>query len=164
MKSFFSSTLLVLSVFLIGCSKNDDDQISMVTADSVIFGKVYGNCAGDCRTLFLITETELFEDTDEDEVTTENYGNWQDTTFKTEPLSNANFNLAKSLVEVPESIFSFEGDINTQTLIDVDNYIRIEANGQIRSYNFDDVRAELPEEIRDYLKMVKRVTMELRKN
>lgn len=67
-------------------------------------------CAGDCRTLYLLTEKGLYEDTNTDT----GFGDWNDTTFKTQPLSSEKFQLAKQLLQLPNDLL--ESNKNGQIL------------------------------------------------
>ncbi len=43
---------MLIALTTLSCS--DDDGTINVEANSVIFGEVYGQCTGDCRSLFII--------------------------------------------------------------------------------------------------------------
>jgi len=148
---------MLIALTTLSCSDDDDGTIN-VEANSVIFGEVYGQCTGDCRSLFLINESSIHADADSDT----DYGNWDATTFREEALSNAEFQMSKDVYVVPESLLNFEGELGSQTYADFDYYFSINVGGERRSWVFDEINDDLPSDVKSYLENVLQVISELR--
>ena len=137
--------IILLSTIALSCSNNE--EISSESEKSIIFGEVYGNCAGDCRNLYLLTEKELFKDSNND---TE-FGNWENTTFNNQPLSINDFELANSLLEIPNGLLHYEDEIGNQVLADFDYFIQLKVNGISKTWIFDEVSENVNSEIKQYI-------------
>ena len=148
---------MLIALTTLSCSDDDDGTIN-VEANSVIFGEVYGQCTGDCRSLFLINDTGIFADSDSDT----DFGNWDNTNFEEEALSDAKFQYSKGVIEVPESLQSFEGELGSQTIADFDYFISIDIGEERKSWTFDEINDDLPSDIKSYLENVILVISELR--
>ncbi|PCI33234.1 MAG: hypothetical protein COB60_08070 [Flavobacteriaceae bacterium] len=136
--------ILLLSIIL-SCSK-DSDQNSQ-TKKTIIFGEIYGNCAGDCRTLFLLTEEGIYKDSDSD---TE-FGKWEHTTFENQGLAINKFELAISLLEIPNGLLVYEREVGYQTWADFDYFLHLNVNGKTKTWIFDEVNENTNAEITAYI-------------
>jgi len=137
--------IIILSSIALSCSNNDEQ--SPESKKSIIFGEVYGNCAGDCRNLYLLTEQELFKDSNND---TE-FGNWENTTFNNQPLSIIDFELANSLLEIPNGLLDYEDEIGNQIFADFDYFIQLKVNGISKTWLFDEINENVNSEIKQYV-------------
>ena len=136
---------IILSTIILSCSNGEEQNLQ--SDKTIIFGEVYGNCAGDCRNLYLLTEQEIYKDSNND---TE-FGNWDNTSFENQALPMNNFELAKSLLIIPTELLEFEDEIGNQTLADFDYFIQLRVNGKSRTWLFDEVKESINSEIKMYL-------------
>ncbi|RKN81371.1 hypothetical protein [Ulvibacterium marinum] len=137
--------IIFLSTITLGCSNSDEQNLQ--SNKTIIFGEVYGNCAGDCRNLYLLTEQEIFKDSNKD---TE-FGNWENTTFENQALPMNNFELANSLLEIPNGLLDYKGEIGNQTLADFDYFIQLKVNGKSKTWIFDEAKENTNSEIEQYI-------------
>ena len=142
-----------MGVFLIGgCSQNNNlAQPETLKADKIIFGAIYGMCDGDCRNLYLINNKGLYKDADDK---SNEYGNWQSTSFNNENISKAEFENAENLLNIPSNILEKEksASIEVQMLADFDYYLYIEKDGKSRELIFDHIHKNASPEIKSYFK------------
>jgi hypothetical protein len=143
-------TFLILTAFiLLSCDKNSPN--STKKADRVIFGGVYGMCGGDCRELYLLNEKGLFSDANSEN---DKYGDWKNTTFKSETINYEDQDKLKTILNFPESLMGIS-DIEVQTWADVDAYLYIERDGVSREFVFDEIDENSPQEIKEYFNALK---------
>ncbi len=145
--------LVVISFIFFSCSK--DDGLSK----KIIFGAIYGECAGDCRNLYLLTEQGIYSDTNSD--TTTEYGNWENTTFGNRGLSQNKFELAKPLLEIPTGLLDKEDEIVVDLVADFDYFIYIELNGKSKTWVFDEINENTEPYIKDYFNTMIQINREL---
>lgn len=149
-------------VFIISCSDDDInegfrlDSLDLDTA--VIFGEIYGQCAGDCRTLYLLTEESIFEDANIES----DFGNFQNIIFKNEPLSSDTFELSKALLDISEELLESNNEIGNQTIADFDYFVRISINDESRTWIFDEINENVSEEIKQYFERLIHTNNELK--
>ncbi|MGB5435891.1 MAG: hypothetical protein WBM98_08370, partial [Maribacter sp.] len=143
MKNLF---LLLLSIVGLSCS--NDDETKFASSKTIMFGAIYGECAGDCRTLYLLTEQAIYKDSDTD---TE-FGNWENTSFENEALPLSKFELAKPLLEIPTGLLDSKNKIGVDLLADFDYFIRIEQNGKSKTWMFDEISDNAPSDFKDYFR------------
>lgn len=123
--------ILILILINFNCSSSDD---SIELNEGIIFGEVYGLCGGDCRNLFLLTDSSLYQDLNKDT----HYGSWENTSFKKQPLSSETFETAKTLLSIPDNLFELENTFEDQQLYsDIDYYIHIKKEGKTHTLIFD---------------------------
>jgi len=137
--------LILICSIILSCTKDDGQNLQ--SEKTIIFGEVYGLCAGDCRTLFLLTEQGIYKDSDSD---TE-FGKWENTTFENQALSISDFEVAISLLEIPNSLLVYEGEIGNQTLADFDYFLQVKENGKSKTWIFDEPKENTNSEIVEYL-------------
>jgi hypothetical protein len=135
----------------------DDSEIE----DKIIFGEVYGSCGGDCRNLFLLTEKNIYEDSNTDAY--DEINNWANTTFKKQPLSNEKFELTKILLAIPESLFELENTFSEQQIVaDFDFFISIKRGNKTQLLIFDRPHGKADNESKLYLEKLIEISKELR--
>ena len=143
--------LFLLLLFVFSCS-NDDDILEL--DEGIIFGEVYGLCSGDCRNLFLLTENNLYEDLNKET----DYGNWENTSFKKQPLTNEKYELAKILLSIPNGLFELENTFEDQQIYsDIDYYIHIKRGNEIQTLIFDKPHEKADNESKLYLEKLMEV-------
>ncbi|MEO1627795.1 MAG: hypothetical protein AAFV25_21785 [Bacteroidota bacterium] len=99
MKSILCTALLATGLLLLGCNKSEENNIGPLSeGDHLIFGTFYGECIGNCTTVFKLTSTQLFAD-DLDQ------GLPEDLPFQSDPLEDAKYQSAKMLLD------DFPGDL-----------------------------------------------------
>lgn len=138
--------LLVLFVIAFSCS--EDDELKFESANSILFGAIYGECAGDCRNLYLLTEQALYIDSNTDTI----FGNWEHTSFKNVALPTAKFELAKTVLDIPEGLLKSTATIEENLIADFDYFVRIELNGKSKTWTFDEISETTDSVIKDYFK------------
>jgi len=94
--------VLVLSLSIISCSKEDETLSNSV---DLIFGHYYGECIGEsCIETFKLTDTKLFEDTNDNYTASDDYNFVE--------LSDAKFELAQDLIDlIPEELLEEDDQI-----------------------------------------------------
>lgn len=137
--------IILLSTIILSCSSDDNQESESIV--EIVFGEVYGQCAGDCRSLYLLTEQEIYKDSNND---TE-FGNWENTTFENQALPIINFELANSLLNIPNGLLEYEGEIGIQTLADFDYFIQIKVNDKSKTWLFDEAKENINSEFEQYI-------------
>ena len=157
-----TSIFLLLTLFVFSCSKTDDnktnEEVTLLeqSANDIVFGKVYGLCEGDCRDLFLVTLSGVYEDTDN---STEDF---TDTQFNGTALANSKFQFAKSLLQIPSIVKESENEaVSAQTVSDVDFYLQIKTATGFKTWFFDVPKDDADSEIKEYFLNIKAVTNNL---
>lgn len=145
----------LLLIISLNCSNDDEQNVQYDT--EIIFGEVFGQCAGDCRNLYLLTVQEIYKDSNTD---TE-FGNWENTTFENHALPSNDFQLASSLLEIPKGLLDYQGEIGNQILADFDYFIHIKANGKSKTWLFDALKENIDNEIKEYLENLILITNSL---
>ncbi|MBT8259417.1 MAG: hypothetical protein KJO49_13140 [Bacteroidia bacterium] len=142
-------TVVFLVTILLGCSPDNNDEF----ADQIIFGRIAGQCVGDCRELFLLTEQGLYSDsnTDTDFGDLIDVADWENTTFESNSLSNEKFELAQHLLQIPEILFESDDEFTEQIWADIDYFIQIKSNGNSKSFIFDKIAETADLEIIQYM-------------
>jgi len=135
--------IIPLLLLLNSCDSNVDTQdietISKI--ESVIFGEIYGECIGDCREIFLLNNTGIYKDNDENEM----FGDWENVFSGSNPLADETYQRARILLDVPDEILdeSFEMRTPESEIADFDYYVQIITdNNLIRTFTFDEVIEE----------------------
>ena len=146
--------LLLLSVVGLSCS---NDEPKFAYSKTIIFGAIYGECGGDCRTLYLLTEQAIYKDSDTD---TE-FGNWENTSFKNEILPLSKFELAKPLLEIPTGLLDSKDKIEEDLLADFDYFVHIEQNGKSKTWIFDEVSENAQSDFKDYFRNLIQISGQL---
>lgn len=147
--------VFLLSAIALSC--NNDDGPRFEAAETIIFGAIYGECGGDCRNLYLLTEQGIYKDSDTD---TE-FGNWDDTSFENEGLPLNKFELAKPLLEIPTGLLVNKDQIAVDKLADFDYFIRIEMNGKSKTWIFDEINENTKANIKDYFRNLIQISSQL---
>ena len=141
---------ILLSTIILNCSSDDNQKLE--SNAEIIFGEIYGQCAGDCRQLYLLTEQEIYTDSNKDT----DFGDlieisdWENTTFENQPLSTEKFELAKQLLLIPDNLFDLNGEITEQIIADVDYFISIKSNGISKTFIFDEIKETTDFVIKQY--------------
>ncbi len=156
--------LIILALIcMIGCSNDDDNndgfrrnELDLDT--SIIFGEIYGLCAGDCRTLYLLTEDAIYEDANIES----DFGNFQNTLFKNESLSSDKFDLSKELLEFPDGLLTSNNNISEQTIADFDYFVQLTVDNEIRTWVFDKIHQDTDEEIKAYFENLIQINNQLK--
>lgn len=148
-------TILILSIIALSCS--NDDEMRFESAETIIFGAIYGECGGDCRNLYLLTKQGIYNDSDTD---TE-FGNWENTNFEIEGLPLNKFELAKPLLEIPIGLLDNEEQIGVDILADFDYFVHIELNGKSKTWIFDEISENAESDIKDYFRHMIQINSEL---
>ena len=144
---------LFILLLLIVISCNSDDNDDLILAEEVIFGEIYGQCFGDCRALFLLTEQGVYEDANSDV----DFGDlieisdWENTTFKSQALSMEKFELAKKLIQIPNSLLESNDEISGQIWADFDYFIQIKTNSTSKTWVFDKIKETTDFNIKQYM-------------
>ena len=129
--------ILVLSVFIYGCSTKDDTQLN--DYDYLIFGHFYGKCVGEsCVEVFKLTSDKLYEDAND------NYANEP---FKFEILDDGKFETVKDLVDfLPEKLLTEkESTLGCPDCADGGGlYIEYSKNGEVKSWRIDQMKMNVP--------------------
>jgi hypothetical protein len=146
----------LLSTIALSCSNEDEPKFE--SGKTIIFGAIYGECGGDCRNLYLLTEQGIYKDSDTD---TE-YGNWENTSFENEGLPLNKFELAKPLLEIPTGLLDSKDQIEVDILADFDYFIRIEQNGKSKTWILDEVSDNTKSDFKDYFKNLIQINGQLR--
>ncbi len=139
--------IIMLATIAWGCSSDDKQEPE---SNEVIFGEIYGQCAGDCRQLYLLTEQGIFTDSNND---TE-FSDWENTTFENQPLSIEKFELAKKLLQIPNNLLELNDEITEQILADFDYFIQLKSNGISRTFIFDEIKETTDFDIKQYFEDV----------
>ncbi|WP_162623265.1 hypothetical protein [Confluentibacter sediminis] len=155
-----TSTLIFLSILMLNCSSSD----TLETKNEIIFGEISGLCGGDCRNLFLLTNTNIYEDSN-----TDTFGefielsDWENTTFEKKPLPNEKFELAKVLLEIPEGLFKLENTVlDQQIYADVDFFIHIKKGNKTQTLVFDKPHDKADNTSKLYLEKLIEISLQLR--
>jgi hypothetical protein len=151
-------TTIILALLMIILSCSTENSQKQQTGEEIIFGEVYGQCAGDCRNLYLLTEEGIYEDSNSDS----EFGNWEDTTFENQALPLEKFDLAKSLLQIPEKLLEPNGEIGNQTLADFDYFIQVKINGESKIWVFDELKENTDSEIKNYIDKLIDINNQLR--
>lgn len=148
MKNFLK--LLMIGLFVSGCSNDDAVDQKEANTTKVIFGGVYGMCGGDCRDLYMINKSGLYKDADSE---SDQYGDWSNTTFDGK-LSQEQFADASELLNIPTELL--QDDLPQKDLVqawaDIDYYIYIEKNGKSQQIILDHIHPDANPEVKEYFK------------
>ncbi|MFT3824056.1 MAG: hypothetical protein QM731_09050 [Chitinophagaceae bacterium] len=151
--------LLPLLLFAVlafaACQKNNsnDEQPTQL-----IFGKSYGECVGNCATLYKVYNGQLYPDN----LSYFYYGG--ELKFSNTSLSNEKYNIAKQLLDnfpaylknLSDSSFGCP-DCHDQGAI----YIQFSEKGVIKKWNIDPVESRQPDEIKAYIQQLNAVMTQL---
>ncbi|MEP1487209.1 MAG: hypothetical protein ABJL44_05520 [Algibacter sp.] len=156
--------ILIVLAINFGCNSDDDNNNFKQIEEGIIFGEISGQCAGDCRNLFLLTDEGLFEDSN-----TDTFGelielsDWENTTFKKEPLANEKFEIAKTLLTIPDSIIKLENTfLDQQIYADADFFIHIKKDNKIQTLVFDKPHEKADNDSKLYLETLMDISLQLR--
>ena len=137
--------IILVSTIILSCSS--DDKRESESIEKVVFGEIYGQCAGDCRNLYLLTEQGIYVDSNSD---TE-FGDWENTTFETQSLSMEKFELARQLLQFPNGLLESNNEITEQVIADFDYFLQIQTNKRSKVWMFDDIKESTDFEIKQYI-------------
>lgn len=154
--------IILLAAITLSC--NSDDNNGTESVEKIIFGEIYGMCAGDCRTLYLLKENGIYEDADTDTDFGEiiEPSDWENTTFKTQPLSGEQFQFAKQLLQFPYDLLESNDKIVQQKWADFDYFIQIKTNKRSKTLIFDEINETTDSEIKQYLQSMIEINNELK--
>ncbi|MFD0861369.1 hypothetical protein ACFQ1M_04055 [Sungkyunkwania multivorans] len=153
------ATIVLISVTILGCS-SDESSSEQFIVDGIIFGEIYGFCAGDCIELYLLDDENIYKDADGNT----QYGNWEDTAFERTPLSVDAFTLAQSLLEIPAALLTTDEPVGNQTIADFDYYLHINRDGVIKTFIFDEPMDGVSTSVKEYLEELINVSDQLSEN
>lgn len=156
MKNLGILTLLIPVV--LSCSSDNNQGERFQSNNEIIFGEIYGECAGDCRNLYLLTRQGVYEDTNN----SVDFGNWENTAFYNTPLSKEKFDLAKSLLEIPVKLVISTNDISRQTIADFDYLISIKTQDETKIWVFDELKKNTDSEIKQYIESFIKINNQLK--
>ena len=143
--------LILLLLMVISCTSDENDDL--ILAEEIIFGEIYGQCLGDCRNLFLLTEQGIYEDSNSDI----DFGDlieisdWENTTFNSQPLAKDKFELAQKLIEFPDNLLQSNNEITEQIWADFDYFIQIKTNTTSKTWVFDRIKETTDSKIKQYM-------------
>ncbi|MFZ1679026.1 MAG: hypothetical protein WAT91_17215 [Saprospiraceae bacterium] len=153
MKYLTFGTIIVtgISIALGACKDEVDPTFKAIdtSQDFIVFGSVYGECTGDCRDLFMITETNLYSDADQNV-------DLKNTLFEIDPLPSSKFEAAKSLLNAPDNLKnnSFHSDDLIDIIADFDYYIYGQVDGNIFEISFDEIDSITNPELHTYASLM----------
>ncbi|MGB4847197.1 MAG: hypothetical protein WBP41_04725 [Saprospiraceae bacterium] len=134
-----------------GCKDEVDPTFKAIdtSQDFIVFGSVYGECTGDCRDLFMITETNLYTDADQNV-------DLKNTLFGTDPLPKSKFETAKSLLNAPDNLKnnSFQPADLIDIIADFDYYIYGQVDGKNFDISFDAIDSIVNPDLHAYASMM----------
>ncbi|GAA3624301.1 hypothetical protein [Flavivirga jejuensis] len=141
--------LTMLAIFILNCSSDNNQDTKSV---EIIFGEIYGLCAGDCRQLYLLTEQGVYTDSNKDTEFGDliEISDWENTTFENQPLSIEKFDLAKQLLQIPNSVLQSNDEITKQVIADFDYFIQIKSNGIFKTFVFDEIKQTANFDVKQY--------------
>lgn len=155
MKIAFFTTLCAF--FLMGnvaCTKTSGNNFIEIdhTKNFVVFGYVAGECSGDCRGLYLITERAVLTDADQDVPLKE-------TLFQIDPYNLHASKDAFKLLEVPKEIVerTYPKAALQQIGTDLDFWIYGQIDGKEFTLLFDEIDAGLSPTLYEYSVLLKGV-------
>ena len=139
--------IFIVAMLLFGCSSSND--IKLNDNDYLIFGHFYGFCLGEnCIELFKLTNDKLYEDT---------LDNYNGSPVNFEELSNEKFEQVKDLIDAlptilltdTEEVFGCPDCADGGGL-----HIEYSKNGHIRRWRIDQVKANVPYFLHDFMDAV----------
>lgn len=153
--------LLIISL-VFNCSNSDDNNdneeetLLVQSTNDIVFGKVYGLCQDDCRDLFLITISGVYEDANNSTL------DFNNTEFKGTSLANSKFQFAKTLLQIPEKVKESSNEVvSEQTESDIDFYLQIKTATGFKTWLFDSPKNDADPEITEYFLNLTAVTNNL---
>jgi len=153
--------IIITITFLLSlnsCSKIQGDKSLKIPEyeDYIIFGNTYGECTGDCRSLFLLTDKDLYEDS--------NNPLHEEVTFNCKALSNQKRKIADTLFVLPLSLRtnSFNQDELLQIISDFDYIINGNINGVEFWMRYDDIDSTKNYELYQYSQTLRGVLNEIK--
>jgi hypothetical protein len=143
---YFAVCLCLLGA---ACVNHDFDQ--QTAADSFVFGRYYGYCAGDCYNVFVLKDNSLFQS--EDEAYPATNGPWSLPSLRA--LTDDKKNLAADLPALlPQALLN--SDKNVIGCPDCGDfgglYIELNQNGQNRFWYIDNATQD--QELKDFIAIV----------
>ncbi len=63
--------IILLATIILSCTTEDIEKSESI--ERIVFGEIYGQCGGDCRHLYLLTDEGIYEDSNSDT----DFGNWE---------------------------------------------------------------------------------------
>ena len=140
------------------CSKSEENTTIKVPVneDFIIFGNLFGECLGDCRVLYLLTDEKLYEDS--------NNPRQEEVSFNNNQLSNEKRNIADTLFVTPQSLStnSFSNEDIIQNIADFDYFLQGKLNGVEFRLTYDEIDSTKNIELFEYSQNVKRVIEEVK--
>lgn len=156
MKTFSKLILLSLAFMLTNCAneitrpENEECDCYYLTEsdDSFVFGKYFGFCMGEqCTNLYKIQDNQVFADN------MERLMHPDDLVFKSEPLSNEKYQVAKAVLDAfPEGLLAETAEtIGCPDCADQGGYfIELKTNGETRRWYLDNFKDKLPAYLKTY--------------
>ena len=151
---------LFLSFNIIVSSCSDEDTVTNIPIpidkNYLVFGYIFGECTGDCRDLYLLTDNKLYQDS--------NNPAGQQVTFNRQPRSSQMYEIADTLLNLPASLISnsLEKDVLIQSIADIDYHIRGNIDGKEFTIIYDDIDSTLNVELYRYSKTLRHVLKQIR--
>ena len=153
--------ILAVAFFMLlsSCSKTEEEDMSIKipeNGDYIVFGNTYGACTGDCRTLFLLTKENLYEDS--------NNSALEEVTFNSEPLSDDKRQIADTLFVLPQSLMtnSFSEEALIRNIPDFDYYIRGNVDAVEFMLRFNAIDSTIDAELYQYSLLLQKVIDDVR--
>ncbi|MFN7120142.1 MAG: hypothetical protein ACK4TA_25350 [Saprospiraceae bacterium] len=161
MKNLLIVSLLI--TLLAACSNNQEELQTAALTDeaelsSLVFGKYYGFCLGDCATLYKVEANTLLID----EIN--RFMDWESLRFQTKPLSGDRYAVAKTLLnEFPEELLQERQEtIGCPNCADQGAFaIEVQQNGETRRWIIDTDRNVLPDYLKAYVDKIDTVMNQL---
>lgn len=154
----FAALVAFLLVGNLACTKTSGHNFIEIdhTKNFVVFGYVAGECSGDCRALYLITDRAVLTDADQDVPLKE-------TLFQIEPNYLHASKDAYKLLQVSQVILNhtYPKDALVSTVADLDYWIYGQIDGVEFTLEFDEIDATLSPTLYEYGALFKQVLTQL---
>lgn len=137
--------------FILSCTDNNDENRFLLNEkDYLIFGHFYGMCVGEeCVETFKLTDSELFEDTEDD---------YSGSNLNFIKLDNEKFEQVKNLMDYfPKELLS-----ENETILGCPDcadggglFIQYYYNGSLKSWRIDQAKSQVPKYLHGFIDEVK---------
>lgn len=157
MKRIILFGIFLTSLLIFSACSNDSSDLETNEGDYLIFGTFNGECFGQCTNLYKVDEEQIFEDD-------LNIGLPEDIPFKSEPMENSKFELAKQLKEnFPNELL--ESSERTYGCPDCSDqggiYLELRRDGDINKWTIDTDDTDQEEFLLDYKQQIKVIMNQL---